>query len=183
MKPTFEDRVENAVIGGIPLLIRPICSADAPRLLAFFESLSPRSIYLRFFAPMKRLSPAMVEQLTRVDPERHIALVALSPRDGGRQMLAVGRVIRLGNPKDAEFSIVVADPWQGLGIGAALLKRCIARAERLGVEKIWGLVLAENTQMLALGRKLGFSIGRAGGAEYELTIDLAAGTPEAERTV
>jgi acetyltransferase len=173
---------EAVVIGGIALWIRPIGPQDAPRLLAFFNSLSPHSIYMRFFGPMKQISAAMLEQLTRVDPNRHIALVALSQKDGGQQILGVGRVITLNNPSQAEFSIVVADPWQGLGIGAALLQRCIEKARGLGVKKIWGLVLSENTQMLALGRKLGFKIRRPGGDEYELSIDLVSGASEAERT-
>jgi acetyltransferase len=174
---------EAVVVGGVPLLVRPIHAGDDERLLDFFDRLSPRSIYMRFFGPMKQLSPAMLDQLTRVDPERHIALVALSQRDNGQSMLGVGRVVTLNNSKQAEFSIVVADAWQGLGIGANLLQRCIDIAERRGIERVWGLVLAENTQMLALGRKLGFTIERAGGAEFELTIDLAAAAPVAERTV
>ncbi len=173
---------EAVVVGGVGLWIRPIAPDDAPMLLTFFHSLSPRSVYLRFFAPMKHLSAAMLEQLTRVDPRRHVALVAL-PHDDDRRMLGVGRVITLNDPGEAEFSIVVADPWQGRGIGAALLQRCIdiARSRERGVERIWGLVLAENTQMLALGRKLGFRIERAGGAEYKLTIDVGPAASGGER--
>jgi acetyltransferase len=88
-------------------------------------------------------------------------------------MLGVARVIIGRNPKEAEFSVAVGDPWQGNGIGAALLKRCLSTAKARGVERVNGFVLAENTQMLALGRKLGFSIKKVADAgEYELTIDL-----------
>ena len=68
----------------------------------------------------------------------------------------------------------MGDPWQGLGIGAALLQHCLTIARDHGIQKVWGVVLAENTHMLTLGRKLGFTVQRAGGAEYELTIDLSA---------
>lgn len=174
---------EVVEVGGVALWVRPIEAQDDRRLVEFFDSLSPHSIYMRFFSPMKALSPAMVEKFTRVDPRRHIALVALQRETLGQPMLGVGRVIARDDSANGEFSIVVADAWQGRGIGAALLQRCIERAATRGIQKIWGLVLAENTQMLALGRKLGFTIQRSGGAEYELTIDVTVAAPEIERMV
>ena len=87
-------------------------------------------------------------------------------------MLGVARVILERNQKEAEFSIVVGDQWQGKGIGAALLQRCLSIAKERGIEKVMGAVLAENTQMLALGKKMGFKIKKISGAgEYELSID------------
>lgn len=87
-------------------------------------------------------------------------------------MLGVARVILERNQKEAEFSIVVGDAWQGKGIGAALLHRCISIAKERGIEKVMGTVLAENTQMLILGKKLGFKINKVVGAgEYELSND------------
>jgi acetyltransferase len=89
-------------------------------------------------------------------------------------MLGVARVILGRNLREAEFSVVVSDPWQGKGIGAALLQRCISMAKERGIQRVMGTVLAENTQMLALGRKLGFSIKKEQGVpEYELSIDFA----------
>jgi acetyltransferase len=60
-----------------------------------------------------------------------------------------------------------------LGIGAELLLRCLRIVKARGVERVWGLVLTENTHMLALGKKLGFQVRRVPEAgEYELQIDL-----------
>jgi acetyltransferase len=174
---------EEVKVAGVVLWIRPIGPGDSRRLVAFFSGLSPRSIYMRFFAPMKYLSDDLVERFTHVDPLRHIALVALGREVPSHPILGIGRVIAQADPRHGEFSIVVADAFQGRGIGAVLLQRCIDGAASRGIEKIWGLVLAENTQMLALGRKLGFAIQRAGGAEYELTIDVTEVAPEAERMV
>ena len=89
-------------------------------------------------------------------------------------MLGVARVITYPrNRKHAEFSVIVGDLWQGKGIGAELLKRCLLISKERGIEKVNGMVLSENLQMLALGRKLGFSVKRIPGeSEYELNIDL-----------
>jgi acetyltransferase len=157
---------------GVDIFIRPIRPEDAPLLVELFESLSPRSIYLRFFTPLKRLSHSMLARFTQIDYDRHIALVALAESEINEKMLGVARVIIGRNPREAEFSIVVSDPWHEKGIGAALLQRCVSIAQERGIQKIMGTVLAENTQMLALGRKLGFSIKKEQGVpEYELSID------------
>ena len=157
---------------GVDIFIRPIRPEDAPLLVKFFESLSPRSVYLRFFTPMKRLPHKMLARFTQIDYDRHIALVALTESEMNEKMLGVARVISLRNLEEAEFSVAVDDPWQGKGIGAALLQRCLFIAKERGIQKVMGTVLAENTQMLALGRKLGFNIKKEQDVpEYELSID------------
>jgi acetyltransferase len=157
---------------GVEIFIRPIRPEDAPLLVELFESLSARSIYLRFFTPLKRLPHSMLARFTQIDYDRHIALVALAESETNEKMLGVARIIIGRNPREAEFSVVVSDPWHGKGIGAALLQRCVSIAEEHGIQRVMGTVLAENTQMLALGRKLGFKIKKEPGApEYELSID------------
>jgi len=159
---------------GVDIFIRPIRPEDAPLLVELFESLSPRSIYMRFFTPLKYLSPSMLARFTQIDYDREIALVAISESQSDEKMLAVARVIVGRNLREAEFAVAVSDPWQGKGIGASLLQRCLSIAKERGIQRVMGTVLAENTQMLALGRKLGFSIKKEQGVpEYELSIDFA----------
>jgi len=167
----FEEHTQTS--RGIDIFVRPIRPEDAPLLTELFESLSPQSVYRRFFTPMKRLPHSMLARFTQIDYDRHIALVALPESESKETMLGVARVIIGRNLKEAEFSVVVSDPWQGKGIGAALLQRCISIAKDRGIDSVLGTVLAENTQMLTLGKKLGFNIKRVSGAgEYELSIDL-----------
>jgi acetyltransferase len=171
---TYPDQYEahTTTDTGVEIFIRPIRPEDAPFLVELFESLSPRSIYLRFFTPMKRLPYSMLARFTQIDYDRHIALVALAESQTNEKMLGVARVIMGNNLREAEFSVAVSDSWHGKGIGAALLQRCVSIAEERGIQRIMGTVLAENTQMLALGRKLGFSIKKEPGfPEYELSID------------
>jgi acetyltransferase len=165
----YEEHTQTSA--GINIFVRPIRPEDASLLIELFESLSSQSVYRRFFTPMKRLPHSMLARFTQIDYDRHIALVALSESESKETMRGVARVIIGRNLKEAEFSVVVSDPWQGKGIGAALLQRCISIAKERGIEKVMGTVLAENTQMLALGNKLGFKIKKVIGAgEYELSI-------------
>jgi acetyltransferase len=154
------------------LLIRPIRPEDAPLLLSLYESLSPRSIYMRFFTPLRSFQNSMLIRFTQIDYDREIALVAIQEIDGEEIMLGVARVILDVKQRHAEFAVIVSDACQGKGIGAELLSQCLTIAKGRGIESVMGLVLTENTQMLTLGRKLGFKIARVpGSSEYELTIN------------
>jgi len=168
-----QDETHLKTAAGVDIFVRPIRPEDAPLLEAFFDSLSPRSVYLRFYTPLKSLPPYMLARFTQIDYDREIALVALPEAHADETLLGVARVINEANQKRAEFSVVVGDAWQGKGIGAALLKRCLDIAGERGLENVWGLVLAGNTQMLALGRKMGFTLKKVPDAgEYELIMDL-----------
>jgi acetyltransferase len=170
----YPDQYESHALSkdGEKFFIRPIRPEDAPLLVEHFNSLSPQTIYRRFFSPLKVLPHSMLARFTQIDYDREIALVALSEFGNKEKMLGVARVINEPDQINAEFSVVVADKYQGKGIGAALLWCCLQIAKTRGIEIVYGLVLAENTQMLALGRKLGFDIKKVPGEpEYRLIID------------
>jgi acetyltransferase len=161
---------------GIDVFIRPIKPEDAPLLVDLFNTLSPTSIYFRFFRPLKFLSHDMLARFTQIDYDRDVVLVAMQQSQEGEVMLGVVRLMSDPDVTKSEFAIVVGDPWQGKGVGAALLEHCLSVARERGIGYVWGMVLPENTTMITLGRKLGFGVRRvAGGNEYELKIDLKAG--------
>ncbi len=158
---------------GFSISVRPIKPEDAALLMELFDNLSPESRYHRFFSPMKSLSRDFLVRFTQIDYDRHIGLVALGREDGEEKMLGVARVIMDPDRKNAEFSVAVGDRWQGKGVGRLLLERCLDAGRDYGVETVQGFVLAENRQMLNLGRELGFKIAKDGeGDTYHLTIDL-----------
>ena len=168
----YESREVTA--DGLDVFIRPIKPEDAPLLMDLFDTLSPTSIYYRFFGPLKALPHSMLVRFTQVDYDREIDLVALQETaEGKEQMSATARVISDPDGKRAEFAVLVGDPWQGKGVGVRLLERCLGIAKERGIETVWGIVLHENTGMQALARKLGFKVSRTDEpGELELTIDL-----------
>lgn len=171
----YPAQYETEVItrGLIKILIRPIRPEDAPLMTELFESLTARSIYQRFLSPMKRLPSGMLARFTQIDYDREISLVAFREDKPREQMMGISRIIIEPDPKNAEFSVLVGDAWQGKGVGAELLKSSLRIARERGIESIWGLVLTENIQMLALARKMGFKMHRVPESNtYELRIDL-----------
>ena len=114
--------------------------------------MSTRSIYYRFFRPLKQIPSDLLVRFTQIDYDRDVALVAIDQGGTEERMLGVSRLVGDPDGIEAEFAVLVGDPWQGKGIGAALLESCLAIARERGFQSIWGMVLTENTQMLALGR-------------------------------
>ncbi|MBL0717506.1 MAG: bifunctional acetate--CoA ligase family protein/GNAT family N-acetyltransferase [Desulfosarcina sp.] len=167
----YEETITHAGLG--KLLIRPIKPDDAPMLENLFNTLSPQSVYYRFFGYRKHLPHSMLARFTQIDYDREIALVALKDTEDPEMMLGVARVFTLMNRKDAEFAVLVGDPWQGKGIGAELLKRCLIIAREHEIKKVWGMVLYQNTEMLLLSKKIGFTIKENPEAGvYELNLEL-----------
>ena len=163
---------QGETVDGQSFFIRPIRPSDADLLIQHFHSLSSQSRYMRFFSPLKELSRDMLIKLTQIDYDREIALVALMGKNDSQTMIGVSRIIVFPDKIQAEFAIAISDDWQGKGIGSSLLTQCLKAARKMGIRRVMGVVLSENTQMLKLGRKLGFTINRVpGGGEYELIIE------------
>ena len=103
-----------------------------------------------------------------------MALVAESRSPAGdREIVAVGRLSRdRVSPVEAEFSLLVADPWQGRGVGLELLGRLIEVGQREELSRIYSDVLAANLRMQRLCSRLGFTFD-----------DEAGGVVRAERTL
>lgn len=148
-----ELEAELTLAGGTRLRLRPIRPQDADLERAFFESLSGRSRYQRFMQAMPPLSPEMLARFTHPDYDRELALVAV--HDGA--FVAVGRYAPNEDGETAEFALVVADAWQGKGIGRALLERLCRQASRAGYRALYGHILRANRQMLELAQRLGFT--------------------------
>ena len=147
---------------GKEVAIRPIRPEDEPMLIKFHEKLSDRSVYLRYFQPLKLTQRVAHERLSRIcfiDYDREMVLVAERPNEKGeREILAIGRLSKLHGLNEAELAAVAIDAAQHRGLGTELYRRLIdlARDERLG--KLVSNMLPENKEMRALCVKLGFKM-------------------------
>jgi acetyl coenzyme A synthetase (ADP forming)-like protein len=123
--------------------VRPIHSSDAERLVRFHESLSPETTRLRFFAIHPYLSDAEVKRFTTVDHHDREALVALVDDE----LIGVARYDRAPGTPEAEVAFVVADAWQGTGVGSLLFEHLAARARSEGLTRFVADTLTENRRM------------------------------------
>jgi acetyltransferase len=137
--------------------IRTIRPTDGEALQAFVRGLSQRTRYLRFFRPLPELPPRMLRQLVEADGVTEQVLVAVTEDAGGTRLVALAQTV-LEADGGCEFALVIADDWQGRGLGRRLLRALVAAAGAVGVTQIRGEVLRENRAMLKLARALGFSV-------------------------
>lgn len=158
---------------GRSLRLRPAHHGDAPLLQRFFAELSPRSRLLRFHGAIRHLPDAAARQLSTQIAARHVALVALADGPDGEPLLCAEAryAIEPERADEAEFGIAVADDWQQLGLGRALLLRLALHARTSGVQRLRGSVMAGNEPMLALMRELGAEL-RSDAAEVQGVIRL-----------
>ena len=159
--------------------LRPIAPSDRQRLIDAFYRLSEESRYRRFFAPVRELSDQSVDYLVDIDHHDHEAIVAIDP--GTDQLVGVSRFVRQAPGSDrAEAAVVVADDWQGHGLGRALLERLTARAREEDIARFTALVQTENRRALEVLAEIGPTTRSLEGDLVELDIELPRerlGTP------
>jgi RimJ/RimL family protein N-acetyltransferase len=143
--------------GGVEALVRPIHPDDAPALQRFHSGLSARSVYMRFFELLPRLSDDRAAYFTHLDGADRHALVALNPARPD-EILGVVRYDREPGADSAEYAAVLGDAWQGRGLGIAMTRLLIADARTRGIRRLFALTLPENTAMLTLFRALGLQM-------------------------
>lgn len=144
------------LIDGREMVIRRMRSDDAPRLQAFFDRLSPHARRMRFFTPMRLLSPRFAAELARVDFVERAAFVATFPRED--DVRAVGRYHRDENDAaNAEVAFTVQEDLQGQGIATHLLRHLTQLALENGITCFTALVLHENEDMLEVFRNSGLA--------------------------
>jgi acetyltransferase len=157
IRPYPAELEETLTLGSRRFRLRPVRPEDEPALLRAFIALSPRTVRLRFFAPLKEMSHALAARLTQLDYEREMALL-LADADGVGEIYGVVRLMADPDNSRAEFAVVVRDDMAGQGLGTLLMQKIIAYGKSRGLGEIFGDVLAENETMLDLCRRLGFSI-------------------------
>jgi acetyltransferase len=164
MRPYPSQYIADAVLAtGAGVVVRPIRPDDEAMMVHFHEGLSDRSVYQRYFHMMtlaRRTSHARLTRVCDVDYDREFALVAegMDPESGAPVILGVARLQRVGDAGVAEFAVVVADRYQGIGVGGALMRQVIAIARQEGVTRLRADILAENGPMRRLCARAGIPV-------------------------
>jgi acetyltransferase len=158
---------------GTELILRPIRPEDEPIEHELIRGLSPETSQFRFFHVIKDLSHEDLVRFCNIDYDREMAFICETNEGNKRIEIAVARLILEPNKKQGEFAVVIADKYQGRGLGTKLTNMLIEWAKEKGVEKIYAQVMAENIKMVRLAEKLGFTTKRYsdGDVYAELTLN------------
>lgn len=141
---------------GKHITLRPILPEDEPMEAEMFTHFSEETQRFRFFERIKDISHEMLIRYTQIDYDREIAIIAEDTTEKQKHMLGVARIIGDAYGENAEFAIVVADPWQKEGIGNLLMTYILEIAHDRHIKKIYAYVLPENVKMISMMQKRGF---------------------------
>jgi acetyltransferase len=147
---------------GTPVTLRPIRPEDEPMMARFHETLSERSVYLRYFCSLSLSTRVEHERLVRIcfaSYDRGFALVAdrTNPQSSQHEILGVGRFSAVSTT-EAEAAVLVSDQWQGRGLGTELLASIVRVARAESFQRLSGEILRDNLATQAIFKKVGFTL-------------------------
>jgi acetyltransferase len=155
--------------------IRRILPSDLNALRTFFAALSRATRRLRFHSPINELPEHLLQEFTMANQHAHVAFVA-EVDDGAvdqpATLVAEARYVRNADSDSAEFALVVAENWRGIGLGTTLTRLLAQRARFSGVRRLWGDVLEDNKAMRGLAHSLGARLSLAIGCGHTLRVSL-----------
>lgn len=135
--------------------LRPIRPADALLYPDFLARVTREDLRLRFMAVRTKFPEEFALRWTQLDYDREMAFVALTPEG---ELAGVSRLVAEPGRQSGEYSLLVRSDLQGRGLGSGLMRILIDYARSDGLERLEGIVLAENRDMQGLVRHLGFTI-------------------------
>lgn len=144
--------------GAAAVTIRPLRPADLDLERRFIAALAPETLYqrLQYFAtdPSER----DLARLLDLDYYDQLAMGGVTQDSTGETLVGVSRYARIPGTRRAECAIVVADGWQGRGLGSELMRALVIAAQSRDIDFLEGTTLAENARIANWGRRFGFSV-------------------------
>ena len=180
MEPySHQERLRN----GTEVTVRAACPSDGPKIRRAFEGLDRDTVYSRFLGYKKDISDKELRHVTDVDFERDVVLLVTI--GSGKDEIVIGEASYFGvdaqpGVRSAEMAFTVEEDYQGLGIGACLMRHLIGIAREKGVTRLEAYVLARNRPMLTVLKRSGLPLAmRQQGDVVHLALELGKSkTPE-----
>ncbi|MEA3398798.1 MAG: bifunctional acetate--CoA ligase family protein/GNAT family N-acetyltransferase [Patescibacteria group bacterium] len=147
-------------------VLRPIKPEDEPMEAEMFKTFSKKTQRHRFFGLIRDITHDLLIRYTQIDYDREIAIIAEVGEKGKKKMAGVARLINDPFKDEAEFAVVVGDPWQFQGLGKKFTDIIINIAKQRKIKKIWAKFLPENESIQAILSKRGFALMRKGKIGY-----------------
>jgi GNAT superfamily N-acetyltransferase len=141
------------------LALRAARSSDGDALQAYVRGLSPDSRYNRFLGAVNELPASELARTLAANGRDTLTLLLTSTAGDRETVVGEARVALSCAKRAGEFSMSIADDWQHLGVGSALLAEIERRAAADGIELLFGDTLPTNEGMIGLARGRGFRVG------------------------
>ncbi|MCJ8500139.1 GNAT family N-acetyltransferase [Desulfatitalea alkaliphila] len=164
---------------GLSVRFRAIRPSDEEQMRRLFYRFSDEAIYYRYFAPIKTMTHAKMQEYVNVNYRKVLSIVGVIGDPGQGTIIAEGRYARHENKPYADVAFVVDEEYQGLGIASFLFRLLARHAQQQGLAGLTADVLTTNRAMLKVFERGGFPVqAKLEEGVYALTIpfDKAAAT-------
>jgi acetyltransferase len=163
---------------GKEVMLRPIKPEDEPLLVSLFKTFSEETMRFRFFQVIKETSHETLARYCNIDYDREMTIAAELTENDKRRMIGMVRLVVEPDGESSEVAVVVGDPWQNRGLGSRMFEYIIEISKDMGLKKIFGEVLTENTRMMHICYKKGFEIKPVDEETYLATLSLENEPPK-----
>jgi acetyltransferase len=151
-------------------VLRPVRPEDEPLLVELFKAFSEQTMRFRFFRVIKETSHETLARYCNIDYEREMVIVAELTEESKRKIAGMVRLVVQPDGESGEVAVVVGDPWQNEGLGSELFGYIVEVGRDMGLKRMFGEILAENTKMMHICHKKGFELKRADEETYQATL-------------
>lgn len=145
---------------GQKVFLRPIRPEDEKESTELFKTFSAETQRFRFFGKLEEITHELMIRYTQIDYDREIAVVAELQEGDQKKMLGIVRIVTDPYNENAEFAIVVGDPWQKQGLGTKMMEYMLEITKKRGIKKLFAFTLIDNNTMIHLFEKFNFTINR-----------------------
>ncbi|HOG12590.1 MAG TPA: GNAT family N-acetyltransferase, partial [Smithellaceae bacterium] len=160
-------------VDNVPVQLRLINPKDIGLWTDFVNSCSPKSLWLRFLSPFSA-TPERAQRFCNVNPEDEVALVAEAKTGDQRKFLGIARLLKNKRCEgEAEYAIIISDPWQNKSLGITLSEQCIELAKKEGYKTIRAETLQENYAMIRIFRRCAFQFDGKDENMVSMTLNLS----------
>ena len=162
--------------GNVRVTLRALRPDDLDRELAFAAGLSEQTLHLRLQYTTKGITREDAARLLVLDYVDTLAIGAFAASPGGERIVGVSRYARVPGTDRAECAIVVADDWQGRGLGTELMRSLGTAARARGIRSLEASSLAENRRIHDWAQRFGCDVRTEphSGGLLLVTIDLSS---------
>jgi acetyltransferase len=164
---------ETALRDGTPVRLRPVRPEDVPRWRGLLTQCSPESLRLRFRYLFREPTREMTARFCFCDYDRELSIVAELPAQPDRPLAGVVQLLADADHVQAEFAILIADDWQGRGLGSLLTDHCLEIARRWELRHVFAEADPANRRVLPLFQQRGFLAEPIGADTVVFHKDLA----------
>jgi GNAT superfamily N-acetyltransferase len=160
---------------GLKVRFRAIKPSDEEEMRRLFYRFSDKSVYYRYFAPIKTMPHSKMQGYVNIDFSRAMSIVGVVGEPGQGHIIAEARFIKDQKRPLADVAFVVDEKYQGIGIATYLYRMLIRLAKDRGIQGLTADVLASNKGMMKVFEKGQTTVtAKLDYGVYHLTIPLDA---------